>query len=173
MHHIWLFSRSIDLCVLGMPVWITWAICFAMPEHVIKNDLPLWVWAVFIVGIDVSHVWSTLFRTYLDREEFAHHRTVLLRTPRQSIIRAAQGREGRGVVRRRGASFFCNRNQSVAGAGCVVQPTAPPGWGGAFPPPRPPYQKDAIFSGEGVIRFYDCDLFSNSAFPHANGDRAM
>ena len=71
------------------------------------------------------------------------------------------------------ASFFCNRNQSVAGAGCVVQPTAPPGWGGAFPPPRPPYQKDAIFSGEGVIRFYDCDLFSNSAFPHANGDRAM
>lgn len=81
MRHIWLFSRSIDLCVLGMPVWTTWAICFALPEQVIESDLPLWVWAVFIVGIDVSHVWSTLFRTYLDREEFGSHRDLLLRTP--------------------------------------------------------------------------------------------
>ena len=81
MRHIWLFSRSIDLCVLGMPVWTTWAICFALPEQVIKSDLPLWVWAVFIVGIDVSHFWSTLFRTYLDREEFGSHRDLLLRAP--------------------------------------------------------------------------------------------
>ncbi|MFT5090146.1 MAG: hypothetical protein ACI8PG_004522 [Planctomycetota bacterium] len=86
MRHIWLFSRSIDLCILGVPVWATWAICFALPERVIENDLPLWVWAVFIVGIDVSHVWSTLFRTYLDREEFAHHRTLLLRTPLLAFV---------------------------------------------------------------------------------------
>ena len=53
MRHIWLFSRSIDLCVRGISVRTTWA--------------------VFIVGIDVSHVWSTLFRAYLDREEFGSH----------------------------------------------------------------------------------------------------
>jgi hypothetical protein len=81
MRRIWLFSRSVDLCVLGLPVWIIWAVSFALPEAVIERTVPLWVWAVFIVGIDVSHVWSTLFRTYLDREEFASHRDLLLRTP--------------------------------------------------------------------------------------------
>jgi hypothetical protein len=77
----WLFSRSIDLLLLVVPVWATWAVCFLLPEATLERTLPLWVWAVFIVGIDVSHVWSTLFRTYLDREEFANHRTVLIPTP--------------------------------------------------------------------------------------------
>ena len=77
----WLFSRLIDLLVLGLPVWLTWGFCFALPATALERTVPLWMWVVFIVGIDVSHVWSTLFRTYLDREEFAHHRTVLLRTP--------------------------------------------------------------------------------------------
>jgi hypothetical protein len=31
--------------------------------------LTLWVWALLIVGIDVAHVYSTLYRTYFDREE--------------------------------------------------------------------------------------------------------
>ena len=39
------------------------------------------MWAIVIVGVDVSHVWSTLFRTYLDREEFRRHRVLLLRAP--------------------------------------------------------------------------------------------
>jgi hypothetical protein len=81
MGNRWLFSRSIDLLLLFLPVWITWVVCFALPDQMLERTLPLWVWAVFIVGIDVSHVWSTLFRTYLDREEFASHRTVLIRTP--------------------------------------------------------------------------------------------
>jgi len=44
-------------------------------------DAPIWVWIVFILGIDVSHVWSTLFRTYLDKEEFQHHKQLLVLTP--------------------------------------------------------------------------------------------
>ena len=81
MRRIWLFSRPVDLLVLGLPVWTTWIFCFALSDQVLERTLPLWTWALFIVSIDVSHVWSTLFRTYLDREEFAHHRTVLVRTP--------------------------------------------------------------------------------------------
>ena len=77
----WLFSRSIDLLILVLPVWTTWIVCFALPDAALERQLPLWVWAIFIVGIDVSHVWSTLFRTYLDREEFASHRTLLVPAP--------------------------------------------------------------------------------------------
>ena len=77
----WLFSPTADLLVLGLPVWITWIICFSLPAEILQRNLPLWMWAVVIVGIDVSHVWSTLFRTYLDRGEFQRHRALLVRAP--------------------------------------------------------------------------------------------
>lgn len=77
----WIFSKWIDLLVLGLPVWASWAVCFTLPEEALTQKLPLWVWVVFILGVDVSHVWSTIFRTYLDKEEFANHRRVLLVTP--------------------------------------------------------------------------------------------
>ena len=77
----WLFSRAIDLIALVLPIWATWVVCFLLPEASLEQRLPLWVWAVFIVGIDVSHVWSTIFRTYLDRQEFASHRLILVSAP--------------------------------------------------------------------------------------------
>ena len=46
-----------------------------------QREVPLWIWVVFILGIDVSHVWSTLFRTYLDKDEFKRHQYILTYTP--------------------------------------------------------------------------------------------
>ena len=77
----WLFSRNADLLLLFAPVWLTWVFCFAVPREWLGADLPIWVWVVFVLGIDVSHVWSTLFRTYMDREEFHNHRDLLVYTP--------------------------------------------------------------------------------------------
>ncbi|MBT34240.1 MAG: hypothetical protein CMO01_31635 [Thalassobius sp.] len=82
----WLFSRNTDLFILMLPVWVCWIICFSLPESVLNKDLPLWFWAVFILGIDVSHVWSTIFRTYLDKEEFNNHKNLLIYTPLVSFI---------------------------------------------------------------------------------------
>jgi hypothetical protein len=81
MPKIWIFSRAIDLFVLGLPVWLAWLVCGLMPPTWLAQPLPLWMWVVFVLGIDVSHVWSTIFRTYLDREEFIRHRSVLIFTP--------------------------------------------------------------------------------------------
>ncbi len=78
---IWLFSKQIDLALLLAPVWGCWLVCFAMPAELLQKDLPLWFWAIFILGIDVSHVWSTIFRTYLDKEEYAQHKTLLTYAP--------------------------------------------------------------------------------------------
>ncbi len=79
--HIWLFSKKIDLVWLFLPVWITWLVCFALPESILNQSIPLWFWVVFILGIDVTHVWSTIFRTYLDKEEFKQHRDMLIAIP--------------------------------------------------------------------------------------------
>lgn len=81
MKKIWLFSRDIDLGILFLPVWLIWIVSFLLPPRVYQLDIPIWIWVIFILGVDVSHVWSTLFRTYLDKEEFSNHRRLLITTP--------------------------------------------------------------------------------------------
>ncbi len=77
----WLFSKKHDLLILFFPVWLCWVGAFSLPEEIRGIEAPLWVWVVFVLGIDVSHVWSTLFRTYLDKEEFKNHRKTLITAP--------------------------------------------------------------------------------------------
>ena len=43
--------------------------------------LPAWGWFVFVLGLDVAHVWSTVFRTYFDAEEVARRRLLYFGTP--------------------------------------------------------------------------------------------
>ncbi|MEM8567049.1 MAG: hypothetical protein AAGF85_11350 [Bacteroidota bacterium] len=46
-----------------------------------EHEVPIWFWIVIIIGIDVSHVWSTIFRTYLDKDEFQRHKKLLIIAP--------------------------------------------------------------------------------------------
>lgn len=43
--------------------------------------MPPQAWLLLIVGVDVAHVYSTLWRTYLDPTEFLRHRNLLTYTP--------------------------------------------------------------------------------------------
>lgn len=81
MNRAWLFSKNIDLIALFLPVWLTWLACFLVSDDLLNAEVPVWFWVVFIIGIDVSHVWSTLFRTYFDPQEFRLHRRLLILTP--------------------------------------------------------------------------------------------
>ncbi len=77
----WLISGPTDLLILFAPVWVLWIIFFSDAPYFQSVELPLWAWAIFILGIDVSHVWSSLFRTYLEKDELKTHRTLLILTP--------------------------------------------------------------------------------------------
>ena len=77
----WLFNCKTDLFLLGLPVWLCWIVFFLLPDSLNYIDVPLWVWVVFILGIYVSHVWSTIVRTYLDREEVSRYKLTLCLTP--------------------------------------------------------------------------------------------
>ena len=77
----WLFGRKIDIGLLLVPVWFCWLIAFLLPESILGSEIPLWVWVSVVVGIDVSHVWSSIHRTYLDREEFTNHKKLLVLAP--------------------------------------------------------------------------------------------
>jgi hypothetical protein len=65
-----------------VPVWLTWVIVFFLvPSSVLHAKVPLWTWISVVLLIDVAHVWSTIYRTYLDKEAFQRNRDLLLGIP--------------------------------------------------------------------------------------------
>ncbi|MDC0713600.1 hypothetical protein POL68_34360 [Stigmatella sp. ncwal1] len=65
----WLFGRETDLAVFAGTALVSVALVAAAPWLGAVGDTPLWAWVLLVVCVDVAHVWSTVFRTYLDREE--------------------------------------------------------------------------------------------------------
>ncbi|MFZ5444870.1 MAG: hypothetical protein ACOZQL_33075 [Myxococcota bacterium] len=65
----WLFSRNTDLAVFAGTALASFALALALPALGVPPETPPWAWLLLVVALDVSHVWSTVFRTYFDREE--------------------------------------------------------------------------------------------------------
>ncbi len=67
----WLFSPGLDLAAFAGSALTSFAFVLAAQALGLGAETPPWVWLVFVLAIDVAHVWSTLFRVYLDRSELA------------------------------------------------------------------------------------------------------
>src|SRR5438105_2905452 len=66
----WLFSARTDLSVfLGSAVVSLLALWIGARAGVLYGDTPDWAWVPAVLMIDVAHVWSTVFRVYLDKDE--------------------------------------------------------------------------------------------------------
>jgi hypothetical protein len=68
-----LFSPAVDVAAFGGSALLSF-IALAVGWHYgwldgEKGDTPEWAWIAGVLLIDVAHVWSTLFRTYLDPNE--------------------------------------------------------------------------------------------------------
>lgn len=76
MERRWLFSAPVDVGIFAGSVAVSAVVLAAAPALGIGAETPPWAWLVFVVGIDVSHVWSTLFRVYLDPDEVRRRPTL-------------------------------------------------------------------------------------------------
>jgi hypothetical protein len=65
----WLFGQGVDLAVFVGSVLAAVGLVLAAPALGVAGDTPPWAWVLLVVCVDVAHVWSTLFRTYLDGDE--------------------------------------------------------------------------------------------------------
>lgn len=77
----WLFGPRRDLAVFGLSAALPLGLVAARRASGGAPELPEWAWLVFVLGIDVGHVYSTLFRTYLDGDELRRHRTRYVAAP--------------------------------------------------------------------------------------------
>jgi hypothetical protein len=77
----WIYSPKFDLAaIIGPPVAVT-LLVLVFGKQLVASETPIWLWVLLVIGIDVSHVYSSLFRTYLDRDEFAKRRKLYLAVP--------------------------------------------------------------------------------------------
>ena len=77
----WLVSRRFDLGVFLLPAVIALLLVPLGPWIAPSGETPFPMWIVCVVLIDVAHVWATLYRTYLDRDELARRPLLYTATP--------------------------------------------------------------------------------------------
>lgn len=63
----WIYSAAVDGAWILAPALLATAVALALVDLGRgEAALSLWTWGLLIVGIDVAHVYSTIYRTYLD-----------------------------------------------------------------------------------------------------------
>jgi hypothetical protein len=78
----WLKGPAFDLSFILLPSFISVGIAFVFADVLgATAGVPLWAWLIFILGIDVSHVYSTLFRTYFNSNELRENKSLLTLIP--------------------------------------------------------------------------------------------
>jgi len=78
----WIYSVKFDLAaIIGPPVLVTAIVMVWGRQIAAVPETPPWLWIFLVLGVDVAHVYSSLFRTYLDKEEFSRRRNLYLLAP--------------------------------------------------------------------------------------------
>ena len=78
----WIYSSKVDLLfIVGPAFLITGLVILFRGQLASISHVPPWLWLLLVVGIDVTHVYSTLFRTYFDKVEMQKRQTLYLLTP--------------------------------------------------------------------------------------------
>lgn len=86
----WLFSREVDLGVfLGSALASFGLLALGALTGLLHAPLPTWAWFLLVVGVDVAHVWATIFRVYLDPRERARMASLAWGTPLCALIASA------------------------------------------------------------------------------------
>jgi hypothetical protein len=78
----WIGHPRIEIVFILLPPFLSLAFIAAFPALFRDNDnIPAAWWVILILLIDVAHVYSTLYRTYFDRQSFRKYRQPLILIP--------------------------------------------------------------------------------------------
>lgn len=78
----WLFGRRTDLLAFGGSAAVALGLLgVGQLTGWQQTETPIALWLLLVVGIDVAHVWTSLFRVYLDGPEFRRRRVLYTTVP--------------------------------------------------------------------------------------------
>lgn len=78
----WIKSPLYDLVFILSPPFICLLLIFLFPSFFAATEIQSeWLWFFLIVGIDVGHVYSTIYRTYFDKEIIRKNPTLFFLSP--------------------------------------------------------------------------------------------
>src|SRR3984957_18920347 len=82
MKQPWIAGARADIgFILGPAFVITALVVLLRGQIAALGGIPPWLWLALIVGVDVSHVYGTIFRTYRDREELEKRQALYVLAP--------------------------------------------------------------------------------------------
>lgn len=83
----WLRSAVFDSVFILLPGLLALLFTLFLPSaYKYTDEMPTWGWVVLVLLVDVAHVYSTLFRTYFDKERFARHRVLYTAIPITCLV---------------------------------------------------------------------------------------
>jgi hypothetical protein len=78
----WLYSRFADCLFILAPAFVVTLLVEVLPTEWLEHQkIDAWAWLLLVVGVDVAHVYSTLWRTYFDPEALRKYRGLLIGIP--------------------------------------------------------------------------------------------
>jgi hypothetical protein len=85
----WIYKTRHDLAFICLPPFYCLLAVLAFPRF-FTSDVSVagWWWVALVLLIDVSHVYTTLYRTYFDKTVLQQHRTLLTLMPLLAFILA-------------------------------------------------------------------------------------
>jgi hypothetical protein len=82
----WIWGAGTDVAVFGGSAAVALLLVVAAPWLGDGGALPSWGWILFVVALDVAHVHTTLFRTYLDGDELRRRRALYITVPLACLL---------------------------------------------------------------------------------------
>ncbi|EMJ98051.1 hypothetical protein [Leptospira alstonii] len=78
----WIFKPSLDLTFIILPGIVSVLSLFILREwNILPFEIGPWTWFCAVLLIDVAHVYSTLFRSYFNEEEWKEKKNLLITAP--------------------------------------------------------------------------------------------
>jgi hypothetical protein len=83
----WLGLKTIEFIFILTPPLLATLLVWLFKDYFLEtNEVTTLWWIILVVGIDVAHVYATLYRTYWDAELFKSNRNLFIYTPLICLI---------------------------------------------------------------------------------------
>lgn len=78
----WIYSLFVDSIFIIAPAFLSLVVVALFPSYFLEEkETNLYEWVGLVLFIDVAHVYSTLYRTYFDKETFEKQKSLLINIP--------------------------------------------------------------------------------------------